>query len=87
VEPGLTGYLADSWPGLAELVPQAIALDRRAIRARAVERFDYRRMVDRHEALYRRMVAGQPRGGALVGSRGRIALTTLRSVQGLEGPR
>jgi len=56
VEPGLTGYLASSWEGLAELVPRALALDRTAIRARAVERFDYRRMVDRHEALYRRMV-------------------------------
>jgi glycosyltransferase involved in cell wall biosynthesis len=86
VEPGLTGYLADSWQGLAEFVPRAIALDRRAIRARAVERFDYRRMVDRHEALYRRMVASQAHTGVLGDGRGRIALTTLRSVDGLEGP-
>jgi len=35
VEPGLTGYLADSWEELAGLVPQAIGLDRRAIRARS----------------------------------------------------
>ena len=57
VEPGLTGYLADSWEGLAELVAPAIELDRRTIRDRAIERFDYRRMVDRHEELYRRLVA------------------------------
>jgi glycosyltransferase involved in cell wall biosynthesis len=56
VEPGVTGYLADSWEELAALVPRALELDRRQIRARAVARFDYRRMVDAHEAMYRRMV-------------------------------
>jgi glycosyltransferase involved in cell wall biosynthesis len=56
IEPGLTGYLADSWDGLAELVAPTMALDRRTIRDRAIERFDYRRMVDRHEELYRRIV-------------------------------
>ncbi len=55
VEPGVTGFLAPSWEGLAELVPQALVLDRHAIRARAVERFDYTRMVDQHEALYARL--------------------------------
>jgi glycosyltransferase involved in cell wall biosynthesis len=57
VDEGLTGYLADSWEGITELVPQALELDRAAIRARAVERFDYRRMVDQHEALYHRLVS------------------------------
>ena len=57
VEPGLTGYLAPSWEQLPELVPRALELDRQAIRARAVERFDYTLMVDRHEALYQRLVA------------------------------
>jgi len=59
VEPGVTGYLAESWQGLADLVPRALELDRSAIRARAVERFDYKRMVDRHEELYRRLVDGR----------------------------
>jgi glycosyltransferase involved in cell wall biosynthesis len=57
IEPGLTGYMAPSWEGLPALVPQALELDRRTIRDRAVERFDYRRMVDRHETLYRKLVA------------------------------
>jgi glycosyltransferase involved in cell wall biosynthesis len=61
VEPGVTGYLADSWEGLIDLVPRAFALDRRAIRDRAIERFDYRLMVDRHEALYRRLVEERAR--------------------------
>ena len=55
VEPGRTGYLAPSWEGLAELVPRALELDRRTIRDRAVERFDFRRMVDAHESLYQRL--------------------------------
>ena len=58
VEPGVTGYLAPSWEGLPGLVEDALALDRRAIRDRAVERFDYQRMVDRHEELYQRLAAG-----------------------------
>jgi len=61
VEPGLTGYLAPSWEGLVELVPRALNLDRRAIRHRAVERFDYKRMVSAHEELYGRLVAGASR--------------------------
>jgi glycosyltransferase involved in cell wall biosynthesis len=59
VEPGLTGYLAESWEGLAALVPAALKLDRHAIRRRAIERFDFSLMVDRHEALYRRLVRGR----------------------------
>jgi glycosyltransferase involved in cell wall biosynthesis len=55
VEPGVTGYLADSWEGLVELLPRALELDRGAIRARTAERFDYTRMVDAHEHLYRRL--------------------------------
>jgi glycosyltransferase involved in cell wall biosynthesis len=55
VEPGVTGYLADSWEGLVPLLPRALELDRKAIRARARERFDYTRMVDAHERLYQRL--------------------------------
>jgi len=57
VEVGLTGLTAPTWEHLAALVPAALALDRRAIRARALERFDARRMADDYEALYHR-VAG-----------------------------
>jgi glycosyltransferase involved in cell wall biosynthesis len=56
VEPGLTGYLAPTWEGLAGLIPRALELDRSVIRARAIERFDYARMVDLHERLYREAV-------------------------------
>jgi glycosyltransferase involved in cell wall biosynthesis len=55
VEPGITGYLAPTWEGLIDLVPRALELNRRAIRDRAVERFDYQHMVDHHEALYQRL--------------------------------
>lgn len=57
VEPGVTGWLAESWEDLAALVPAACGLDRRRIRERAVERFDVATMVDAHEALYRRLAA------------------------------
>jgi glycosyltransferase involved in cell wall biosynthesis len=55
VEPGVTGALADSADGLAEAVRRALELDRTRVAARARERFDYRRMVDDYEALYRRL--------------------------------
>lgn len=65
VEHGLTGYLAGSWEGLIELVPRALELDRGIIRARAVERFNHKLMVDRHEALYRRLVEDAQRADRL----------------------
>ena len=55
VEQGLTGFMAPTWEALAELVPAALALDRSAIRRRALERFDAARMVADYEALYTRI--------------------------------
>lgn len=55
VEPGVTGYTAPSWEDLAALVPAAAALDRAAVRRAAARRFDVEHMIDRHEALYRRI--------------------------------
>jgi glycosyltransferase involved in cell wall biosynthesis len=55
VEPGVTGCHAPSAQALADCIPQALELDRTRVRARAVERFDFKRMVDEHEALYERL--------------------------------
>jgi glycosyltransferase involved in cell wall biosynthesis len=55
VENGVTGYCVDSAASLAAVVAAAMALDRAQVRAAAVARFDYRRMVDEYEALYRRL--------------------------------
>jgi glycosyltransferase involved in cell wall biosynthesis len=55
VEPGTTGFLAPNWQGLAALVPDASALDRATVRRVASQRFDVALMIDRHEALYRRI--------------------------------
>ncbi|WP_159800825.1 glycosyltransferase family 4 protein [Arthrobacter zhaoguopingii] len=52
VEPGVTGYLADTPGALAPLLARAAGLDRAVIRARAEERFSAGRMVDEHLALY-----------------------------------
>jgi hypothetical protein len=40
-----------------------LALDRARVRARALERFGARRMVDQHVALYRRVAAERQRVG------------------------
>jgi glycosyltransferase involved in cell wall biosynthesis len=56
VEPGVTGALAESAERLADAVPRALELDRARVAARARERFDYGRMVDDYERLYRRLV-------------------------------
>jgi glycosyltransferase involved in cell wall biosynthesis len=55
VEPGVTGWHAPTPSALADRVPEALSLDRARVRARAVQRFDVRRMVDGHEALYERL--------------------------------
>jgi glycosyltransferase involved in cell wall biosynthesis len=55
IEQGVTGYTAPTWERLAELVPAAAALDRGVVRRVAAARFDAERMVDAHEALYKRL--------------------------------
>jgi glycosyltransferase involved in cell wall biosynthesis len=57
VEEGVSGLTAPSWEGLAELVGAVCALDRAGVRRAAERRFDFRRMVDDYEALYRRILA------------------------------
>jgi hypothetical protein len=57
----LTGCHAPSAQALAGCIPEALSLDRARIRARAVERFDCRRMVGEHEALYERVVHARVR--------------------------
>jgi glycosyltransferase involved in cell wall biosynthesis len=47
---------------LGEAVQNAVRLDRRRVRQVAVERFDYRRMVDAYERLYRRLARAGDRG-------------------------
>jgi glycosyltransferase involved in cell wall biosynthesis len=56
VDEGVTGSCASSAEQLAGAVRAALALDRARVRATAVARFDYRRMVDDYEQLYRRVV-------------------------------
>lgn len=53
VDWGATGFHAASWEGLPALLPQALALDRAAVRARALGRFSHHRMVDRYLEIYR----------------------------------
>lgn len=55
VDDGVTGRLGASWEELPGLVESAASLDRAAIRRTAEERWDYRRMVDGYEELYRRV--------------------------------
>jgi glycosyltransferase involved in cell wall biosynthesis len=52
VEQGITGYHSQAIDGMVELVEPALALDRRAVRERAVSRFGYRQMVDEYLTLY-----------------------------------
>jgi glycosyltransferase involved in cell wall biosynthesis len=59
VEQGVTGFTASTWEELAALVPTAAALDRGRVRRAAAERFDFERMIDAHEALYRRIAEGR----------------------------
>jgi glycosyltransferase involved in cell wall biosynthesis len=60
IEPGLTGFLAASPGELKDRLYETVALDRRRIRRRAIERFGHLRMVDEHLALYRRLAQGRP---------------------------
>jgi glycosyltransferase involved in cell wall biosynthesis len=58
VEPGVTGFLAETDEELAALVARAGGIDRAACRRRTEERFGYRRMAADYEAFYRKIVGG-----------------------------
>lgn len=60
VDPGVTGFYAESPDRLAPLVREAIALPRRPVRQRARERFSRGRMAAACEELYARLAAGRP---------------------------
>jgi glycosyltransferase involved in cell wall biosynthesis len=55
VEQGVGGCWVPPGGSLGEAVRGAVQLDRHRVREAAVERFDYRRMVDAYERLYRRL--------------------------------
>ena len=54
---GVTGIAFDSPDALLAGLQRVLALDRHAVRARAVERFGVDRMVEQHEAIYRHLAA------------------------------
>ena len=56
VDQGVTGFHSDSIAALDDLIPQALALDRRRVREHAAARFSHQRMVDAYVALYRSLV-------------------------------
>jgi glycosyltransferase involved in cell wall biosynthesis len=56
IDDGVTGFHASVIDSLAELVPRALELDRRAVRDEARKRFDYRRMTDAYLTLYRTLL-------------------------------
>ena len=63
VEQGVGGQWVPPGEGLAKAVRSAVELDRGRVRAAAVERFDYRRMVDAYEGLYRRFAQSRDDAG------------------------
>lgn len=57
VDEGITGCVFDSLDALVDGLPRVLALDRKHVRARAVERFGVDRMVDAYIDVYARLVA------------------------------
>jgi glycosyltransferase involved in cell wall biosynthesis len=58
VDSGVTGFYASSADELAQLVAPALALDRKAVRERARQRFNHLRMVDRYLNVYEQLLDG-----------------------------
>jgi glycosyltransferase involved in cell wall biosynthesis len=56
VEDGVTGRAFDTLDDLIAGLPDVLALDRAAVRSRAVERFGPERLAAQHVAVYRRLV-------------------------------
>jgi glycosyltransferase involved in cell wall biosynthesis len=58
VDPGVTGFYANSPDELAALVPPALQLDRKQVHEHAKQRFSHLRMVDEYLRLYQALVHG-----------------------------
>jgi glycosyltransferase involved in cell wall biosynthesis len=58
VDDGVTGAVFENLEQMANDLPRVFNLSRRAVRARAVERFGVERMVREYEAVYARIVEG-----------------------------
>ena len=56
VEPGLTGMIADTMEHAQRMLPQVLALDRRAVRRRFEERFSATRMAKDYLQVYRSLL-------------------------------
>lgn len=59
IDPGITGFYADSVEELATFAPSALRLDRRHIYEHAKQRFSHIRMVDEYTQLYQTMISVQ----------------------------
>lgn len=59
IEHGIDGFLVDDLESAAQLVARVRDLDRRTVRARALDRFSADRMVDAYAALYERVASGE----------------------------
>lgn len=64
VDAGMTGFYGETVDDLVEMIPQALALDRRAVREHAERRFSHERMVADYLRLYRSLLRpeGNPGG-------------------------
>ena len=58
VDEGVTGFVVDGVAGAIDAVRRVRSLDRRAVRARAADRFSRDRMVDDYLRVYERVLAG-----------------------------
>jgi glycosyltransferase involved in cell wall biosynthesis len=57
VDEGITGYVFERLDELVAGMPRVLTLDRRLVRARAVERFGVDRMVDAYVGVYSQLIA------------------------------
>jgi glycosyltransferase involved in cell wall biosynthesis len=63
VDEGVTGGIYETVDALAAGLPSVLALDRAAVRRRAVERFGIVRMVNEYVSVYERILASRQGGG------------------------
>jgi glycosyltransferase involved in cell wall biosynthesis len=64
IDDGITGYLVSGIGQATAAVEQVSALDRGAIRASAIERFDRATMIDRYVRVYRRVLETRAAAGS-----------------------
>ncbi|HEX2625929.1 MAG TPA: glycosyltransferase, partial [Candidatus Limnocylindrales bacterium] len=87
IREGVDGYFCDDVTAFAFFLDRVPTLDRAAIRSRVIDRFSARRMADRYQELYTRMVDQHAIAASRAATASRAGMASREQRGGMSGAR